>query len=229
MAKPLVMESWENCPHARLQRAAFYGIFDLAYAKAEDAESVCKQMLEGGVDIIQLRAKGKAPEEVLALAKRMKPVIAASNGIFIVNDNPEIARKAGADGVHIGQDDMSVAAARQLLVPGQLVGKSTHSLEQAQATAVEMPDYIGVGPLYATATKPDYTPVGLDLIGQVNADPTVAEVPRFCIGGVNLERLPEIIGAGAERIVIVSALLQASDITAYGREVRTQLDSGATG
>ncbi|MEM1058440.1 MAG: thiamine phosphate synthase [Verrucomicrobiota bacterium] len=209
----------------RLRRARFYGIFDLAYAPPERAEDFCKQMLAGGVDVIQLRAKGSPEAEVAALAARLQPVVAEQGGLFIVNDWPNVARSVQADGVHLGQDDLSVAAARGLLAPGQLVGKSTHSLAQARAAAVEMPDYIGVGPLYATATKPDYQPVGLELIGQVNADPSVAELPRFCIGGVKLKRLPEILGAGAERVVIVSALLLSDDLTAYARGVRVLLDS----
>lgn len=203
----------------RLLRARFYGIFDLAYAKAADAETVCEQMLAGGVEMIQLRAKGIAEEQVEAVAKQMKPVFFESNALFIINDHPNVARRVEADGVHIGQGDGSVAAARGLLAPGQLVGKSTHSRTQAAETALEKPDYIGVGPLYATATKPDYTPVGLDLIDQVNTEPNVDDLPRFCIGGANLERLPEILEAGAERIVIVSAILQSGDITGYCRQV----------
>lgn len=209
----------------RLLRARFYGIVDLAYARAQDAETICEQMLAGGVEIIQLRAKGHPVETVATLAERMQSVIASAGGLFIVNDHPAVARAVGADGAHIGQDDGSVAAARGLLAPGQLVGKSTHSREQARATALEQPDYIGVGPLYATATKPDYTPVGLELIGQVNAEPNVQGLPRFCIGGVNLQRLPDIMGAGAERVVIVSALLQSGDITGYCRRVREGMDA----
>ena len=126
----------------------------------------------------------------------------------------------GADGVHVGQDDLSVAEARKLAGGDVIVGKSTHSLEQAVAAEKEGPDYIGVGPIYATATKPDYVPVGPALIGQVRA---AVRVPQFCIGGVNETTLPEVIAAGARRIVIVSALLQSADIPAYCRRVRALL------
>lgn len=211
----------------RLLQARFYGIFDLAYAKAEEAEAVCGQMLAGGVDIIQLRAKNHPEDQVEAIARKMKPFFSGNSALFIINDYPNVARRVGADGVHIGQEDGTVAAARALLSPGQLVGKSTHSRLQASETALEKPDYIGVGPLYATATKPDYTPVGLELIGQVNAEPNVEDLPCFCIGGVHLERLPEILSAGAERIVIVSAILQSRDITAYCRQVREHLETFA--
>lgn len=212
----------------RLLQARFYGIVDLAYAQPEDAIQVGEQMLAGGVEIIQLRAKGWGEAEVEAIARQIKPVFEGNNALFIINDHPNVARRVLADGVHIGQDDGSVAAARGLLAPGQLVGKSTHSRLQASETALEKPDYIGVGPLYATATKPDYTPVGLELIGQVNAEANVGDLPSFCIGGVNLERLPDILAAGAQRIVIVSAILQSGDITGYCRQVREQLDASSS-
>ena len=103
-----------------------------------------------------------------------------------------------------------------------IVGKSTHALDQAVAAEKEGADYIGVGPIYATPTKPDYVPVGPVLIGQVRA---VVRVPQFCIGGINERTLPEVIAAGAQRVVIVSALLQSADIPAYCRRVRERLEA----
>jgi thiamine-phosphate pyrophosphorylase len=126
----------------------------------------------------------------------------------------------GADGVHVGQDDVSIAEVRQMTGGALLVGKSTHALEQAIAAEEEGADYIGVGPIYATATKPDYVPVGPALIGQVAA---AVRVPQFCIGGINETTLPEVIAAGARRVVIVSALLRSGDIPAYCRQVRAAL------
>jgi thiamine-phosphate pyrophosphorylase len=131
----------------------------------------------------------------------------------------------GADGIHVGQDDLSVAEARSRAGAwagcGAIVGKSTHSLDQAIAAEKEGADYIGVGPIYATPTKPDYIPVGPPLIGQVR---TAVHVPQFCIGGINEKTLPEVLAAGARRVVIVSALLQSDDVPAYCRRVREQLD-----
>jgi len=179
------------------------------------------------VDIIQGRAKGYVGEKVWAIGRKVKPLWSGKRALLIMNECPQVGRGGGAEGVHIGQEDGTVAAARARLSPGRLVGKSTHSRRQASETALEKPDYLGVGPLYATATKPDYTPVGLELIGQVKAEPNVEDLPCFCIGGVNLERLPEILSAGAERIVIVSAILQSGDITAYCRQVRDHLEAFA--
>jgi len=136
--------------------------------------------------------------------------------LFILNDHPELVSDMGADGIHVGQDDLSVEDARSRAGAGVMVGKSTHSLDQAIAAEKEGADYIGVGPIYATPTKPDYVPVGPSLIGQVRA---AVRVPQFCIGGINEQTLPEVLAAGAQRVVIVSALLQSTDIPAYCRRV----------
>jgi len=118
--------------------------------------------------------------------------------------------------VHVGQDDLSVTETRRIVGESCFVGKSTHSLAQATAALAEGADYIGFGPLFATGTKPDYVPVGLSEIEEVERR---AAVPVFCIGGINLERLPQVLSAGARRVVIVSALLLAVDVRAYVKEV----------
>ncbi len=150
----------------------------------------------------------------------MRTVIPSTGPLFILNDHPHLVPIIEADGVHVGQDDLSVAEARKQAGTDVLVGKSTHSLDQAVAAEKEGPDYIGVGPIYKTGTKPDYVPVGPGLIGQVAA---AVRLPQFCIGGINESTLPEVIAAGAKRVVIVSALLQSEDIPAYCRRVREQL------
>ena len=140
--------------------------------------------------------------------------------LFILNDHPGLVEEIGADGVHVGQDDLSVDTAREQAGAEVLVGKSTHSLEQAIAAEREKPDYIGVGPLFATPTKPDYVPVGLELIGQVAAQ---VRVPQFGIGGVSEKTLPAVLAAGARRVVIVSDLLRSDDIPAYCARIRQHL------
>jgi len=207
-------------PHDRLAAARLYAIVDLGYVEAARVPFVTEQLVLGGVDLIQLRAKKRALPEIAKLGQAMRDIIPAHGPLFILNDHPELAAGMGADGIHVGQDDLSVAEARKLAGGNILVGKSTHSLEQAIAAEKEGPDYIGVGPIYATATKPDYVPVGPALIGQVRA---VVRVPQFCIGGVNETTLPQVIAAGARRVVIVSALLQSTDIPAYCRRVREHL------
>jgi thiamine-phosphate pyrophosphorylase len=179
-------------------------------------ESLCL----GGVDLLQLRAKKLTLQEIEKLARLMLPITRAHGVPFIINDHLAIAAEIGSEGVHVGQDDDAVAKARAVVGPKVFVGKSTHSLVQAAAAQDEDADYIGFGPLYATGTKPDYVPIGIHDISQVHQQ---VKLPIFCIGGVNLQRLPEIVQAGARRVVVVSALLQAASISQYVQEVKALL------
>lgn len=206
-----------------LLQARLYGILDLGYLPTARLYPVGEAMIRGGVDVLQLRAKNAAPDEVLALAQKLKPLFERQEALFIINDHADVAREVDADGLHIGQDDGAVAEARDRLHPDQLVGKSTHSLAQALAAAGpggEGADYIGVGPLFATPTKPGAAAVGLDLIHQVRQR---IDVPQFCIGGIKLENLREVIAAGATRAVVVSGILQAEDVTDYCLRLKSML------
>ena len=209
----------------RLAHARLYVIVDTGYVEPERVPHVTEQLVLGGVDLIQLRAKKLPLAAVAELGKKMRAIIPSDGRearvLFILNDHPELVSEMGADGIHVGQDDLSVANARAQAGAEVLVGKSTHSLNQAIAAEKEGADYIGVGPIYATPTKPDYVPVGPALIGQVSS---AVRVPQFCIGGINEQTLPEVLAAGALRVVIVSALLQSRDIPAYCRRVREKLD-----
>lgn len=192
-----------------------YGILDLGYCEAAKAFETTRAMLAGGVQILQLRAKNLAPAEILPLAQNLAPLCREAGVPFLLNDHPELVGPSGADGVHVGQDDQTVAEARRLIGPGKLVGLSTHSPAQARAAFEQKPDYIGFGPLFSTPTKPDYTPIGIADIAEVHRD---APLPIFCIGGIKRENLPQILAAGAHRVVIVSGILQAVDIPAYCAE-----------
>jgi thiamine-phosphate pyrophosphorylase len=207
----------------RLSRARLYAIVDTGYVEPERIPHVTEQLVLGGADLIQLRAKKLSLSAIAELGKKMRAVIPVDGPFFILNDHPELVPEIGADGVHVGQADLSVAEARARAGTGVLVGKSTHSLEQALAAEKEGADYIGVGPIYATPTKPDYVPVGLALIGLVGE---AVRVPQFCIGGINERRLPEVLAAGARRAVIVSALLLSTDIPAYCGRARRRLEIG---
>ncbi len=209
----------------RLARARLYAIVDSGYVEPDRVPFVTEQLVLGGVDLIQLRAKKLPLPAIAKLGKTMRALIPEgarqASVLFILNDHPELVSEIGADGIHVGQDDLSVAEARTQAGIGALVGKSTHSLEQAVAAEKEGADYIGVGPIFATRTKPDYVPVGPALIGQVSS---AVRVPQFCIGGINEATLGEVLTAGAQRVVIVSALLRSRDIPAYCRRVRKQLE-----
>ncbi|MCE0523800.1 MAG: thiamine phosphate synthase [Methylacidiphilales bacterium] len=214
-----------NNPDQRLQRLArarLYAIVDTGYVEPGRVAHVTEQLVGGGVDLIQLRAKKLPLAAIAELGKKMRALIPSRGPFFILNDHPELVSEIGADGIHVGQDDLSVAEARLQAGAGVIVGKSTHALDQAIAAEKEGADYIGVGPIYATPTKPDYVPVGPALIGQVRA---AVRVSQFCIGGINEQTLPEVLAAGARRVVIVSALLRSSDIPAYCRRVREWLET----
>jgi len=139
---------------------------------------------------------------------------------LVINDHLEVAASVGSEGVHVGQDDDAVAKARAVVGVSCFVGKSTHSLDQAVAAQAEGADYIGFGPLYATGTKPDYVPIGLQDIAEVHRR---LSLPIFCIGGVNAARLDEIVSAGARRVVVVSAFLLAADVCGEVRALRARL------
>jgi len=197
-----------------LQQARLYGIVDLGYIRVSEAPRVTRAMLDGGVQIIQLRAKNFPESEIAALARELAPLCRAAGVPFILNDHPALVPETGADGAHVGQDDLSVAEARALTGPGKIVGKSTHSIPQAVTAAAEQPDYIGFGPLFATPTKPGRPAIGLDEIRHVHS---LVEIPIFCIGGIKLENLDRILAAGAEkaRSVASETLARAYDRSGF--------------
>lgn len=204
-----------------LSACHLYGILDLGYVDANAAPDMARRMLAGGVDILQLRAKRLAPPAILELALAVAPICREHGVAFIINDYPALVGPAGATGGHIGQDDGPIDVARAAAGSGAVIGRSTHSLAQLRAGCAEGADYLGFGPLFATPTKPDYTPIGIDDIAAAHA--LAGDLPVFCIGGVKLENLPTLRAAGARRVVIVSGILRAPDVESYCREARAIL------
>ncbi|MGV3531787.1 MAG: thiamine phosphate synthase [Chthoniobacteraceae bacterium] len=209
--------------------ATLYGIIDLGYVSAGEVARVAREMIEGGVDIIQLRAKGAEEVEVEDLGRELVAITEPAGIPLIINDFPQIVPSLGAQGAHVGQDDFAVEDARWRAgrsldeeLPPVLIGKSTHSLEQARAAQAAGADYIGFGPLFATPTKPGRPAIGFGDIRKVHEEVTI---PIFCIGGIKLENLQEVIDAGARRVVIVSGMLTAGDIPAYCREAKALLQA----
>ena len=207
---------------ADLSRSRLYGILDLGYVEIGSCRKMAETLVAGGVDLLQLRAKNQSPEEIEKLAAELRPVLSERGVPLIINDHPQIARSVRADGVHLGQDDLPIAEARKIVGPECAVGKSTHSIDQAIRAFYEGADYIGFGPIFATPTKPDYPPIGLDDIAKVHES---VRIPIFCIGGIKLDNLAKVIEAGARRVVIVSGLLQASDPAEYARSAKELLIS----
>ncbi len=197
-----------------------YGILDLGYVEPTGVEGMTAALCEGGVDLLQLRAKKASKSDIERLARIMQAVMKDFAIPLIINDHADIAAEIGCEGVHVGQDDEAVAKAREVTRGQCFVGKSTHSLVQAVAAQAEGADYIGFGPLYATGTKPDYTPIGLTHVREVHKQ---VNLPIFCIGGVNAARLNEVVASGAQRVVVVSAFLLAKDIRKEVRDLKKRL------
>jgi len=178
---------------------------------------VLEPALRGGVDLVQLREKDAGDAEILAAAAEARPLCTAAGALLLVNDRPDLAVAVGADGVHVGQDDMSVADARAITGPDLLVGLSTHAPSEIDAADA---DYIGVGPVHATPTKPGRPAVGLDLVRYAAEH---AELPWFAIGGVDPASVAAVVDAGATRIAVVRAITDATDPEAAASALRAAL------
>ena len=205
---------------ADLRLCHLYGILDLGYLSRETLVPTTEELVAGGVDILQLRAKDHPREVIAALAMKILPITRQAHVPLIINDYPDIALETGADGVHLGQDDAPVEAAREIVGDQLIVGKSTHNLQQAQAASQSPVDYIGFGPLFATPTKPDYHPIGLADLAAVHR---IVDLPIFCIGGIKTENIPAIVARGGRRVAIVSGILHSPDRAAYIAACRSHL------
>jgi thiamine-phosphate pyrophosphorylase len=201
-----------------------YGIVDLGYVVPDRVATVTTRLIDGGIDILQLRAKQRSKAEIVRFAEAMLPITRGAGVPLILNDHPDLLRDVDADGCHVGQEDLGVDAVRDLVQRSCIIGKSTHSLAEALAAEKEGADYIGFGPLFPTATKPDAKPIGLSDIRAVHQQ---VRIPIFCIGGIKLDNLPGILLAGCKRVCIVSELLLASDVAKRTREVKSVLVSQA--
>jgi thiamine-phosphate pyrophosphorylase len=195
-----------------LDAARLYFICDIAHLDA------LEPALRGGVDIFQLRDKTAGDEELLRAGQRARTLCDRHAALFVVNDRPDLAAAAGADGVHLGQDDMSIEEARERVGPDMLIGRSTHSPEQIDGA--HGADYIGVGPVHATPTKLGRPAVGLELVRYAAANATV---PFFAIGGIDASNIAAVVAAGATRAAVVRALGDAVDPEGAARSLRAAL------
>jgi thiamine-phosphate pyrophosphorylase len=202
----------------RLRSARLYFIAD-ARPGGRPLADVLAPALAGGADLFQLRDKTASDAELLAAAAVARELCAQAGALFIVNDRPDLAARAGADGVHVGQDDASVAQARAVVGPDVLIGLSTHAPQQIDAVPADA-DMIGVGPVYATPTKAGRAPAGLELLDYAAAH---ARVPWFAIGGLDAETTPEAVAHGASRIAVVRAIADAPDPAAAARALKELL------
>ena len=211
---------------ARLRLARLYLCTD-ARTEGGDLEDFCEAAFAGGVDILQIRQKDMDPEEELEALQVARRAAERHQAIVCVNDSPELAERFSADMLHLGQTDGSSRRARRHLHRWALIGRSTHAPKQTdKAIADDAADYFCVGPVYATSTKPDYEPVGLDLVryaAEAAPPSNVAAKPWFAIGGIDLTNLDDVLAAGARRVCVVRAITLAEDPEAAARELSTRL------
>ncbi|SKA12135.1 thiamine phosphate synthase [Selenihalanaerobacter shriftii] len=191
-----------------------YVITNQNIAQGKDNLEVVKEAIIGGADIIQLREKDMSTRNLVNMGNELKVITKSAEVPLIVNDRVDIALAIDADGVHLGQDDLPIKEARKMMGNDKIIGISTHSLEQAIEAAAMGADYIGVGPVFPTQTKPNYNPVGLELVEKVSQR---VEIPFVAIGGIKLDNIHEVIKAGAKRVAVVSGIVGVEDIESAAR------------
>jgi thiamine-phosphate pyrophosphorylase len=197
-----------------LAACRLYTFVDTAYLQGRAPEVVAQQLCDGGSDLIQLRAKKSTPDEIRRMAEKILPVTRHANVGLVINDHLDIAHETGAELCHLGQEDFFDAGhahVSELRTPNSelRIGLSTHSPEQAKRALAAGPDYLAIGPIYATGTKPTAKPVTLEYVHWAAAN---VNIPWFAIGGINLQNLDDVLAAGAKRICVVSAILNATDV-----------------
>lgn len=187
-----------------------YAIVDTTWVEPSDIAGVTAELLEGGVRIVQLRAKDLGGADLLRAARAMRRIASAHDTLFIVNDRVDVAVLSGADGVHLGLDDLPVEGARKLLGPGAVIGASTHNADEASSAEASGADYISLGPVFPTSTKKDaHSPRGLARLEEVRRATTL---PIVAIGGINDANLAEVVKGGADSVAVISGLLRADDV-----------------
>ena len=208
-----------------LSDCRLYAFVDTAYLRGRAPEVVARQLCDGGADLIQLRAKQSSPDAIRRMAEAILSITRQANVGLVINDHLSIAEAVGADFCHLGQEDFFDAGHKRCSEVRSLksevrIGLSTHAPEQARRALAAGPDYIAIGPVYATGTKPTAKPVTLECVRWAEAN---VAIPWFAIGGINLSNLGDVLAAGAQRICVVSAILNADNVAKACAEYRKRL------
>lgn len=193
-----------------------YAVTDRAWLNGRSLVDCVRQAVEGGATFVQLREKDASHDEIVELARELLPICHDAGAPFVIDDEVEIALEVGADGVHVGQDDMACERARAMLGPDAIVGVSAQTVEQALAAQAEGADYLGVGALIPTPTKPDAVDVTLD---ELRAICDAVDIPVVGIGGLNVQTIPQLTGCGADGAAVVSAIFAAGDCLQATRDL----------
>jgi thiamine-phosphate pyrophosphorylase len=209
-----------------LSSCRLYAFVDTACLRGRTPESVAQQLCDGGADLIQLRAKTSSLDEIRRMAGAIVPITRKAGVGLVINDHASLAREVGAEFCHLGQEDFFQNGFRHVFEialesnPRLQVGLSTHAPDQAEKAIAAGADYIAIGPVFATGTKPTARPVTLEYVRWAAAN---VRIPWFAIGGINLGNVDEVVGAGAQRICVVSAILNEQDVASACRKFRSHL------
>ncbi len=208
-----------------LSDCRLYAFVDTAYLNGRAPELIAKQLCDGGADLIQLRAKNSTPDGICRMAEKILPITRAANVGLVINDHVDIARELGAELCHLGQEDFFDGGHKhvsELAIGARrlAIGLSSHAPEQAARAIAAGADYIAIGPVYATGTKPTAKPVTLEYVRWASMN---VNIPWFAIGGINMKNLGDVLAAGAKRVCVVSAILHAPDIAKACAEFRRRL------
>jgi thiamine-phosphate pyrophosphorylase len=200
-----------------------YVITDSPHARGRSHRDVALAAIRGGATAVQLRMKDTPEREITALARELLPRCRAAGVILVINDRVDVALAVGADGLHVGQDDLPAVAARERLGPGPFLGVSAATVDEAMAAERAGADYLGVGALYATGTKSDAgSPVGLDRVREIHR---AVRVPIVGIGGITVENAADVIRSGAQGVAVITAVTLADDMVEATRLLREQVDA----
>ena len=202
-----------------LHRIRLYVLINSSIA-TKSVKETARLVIDGGADAIQLREKTISDSEFISLAGEVRDITTRSGTLLIINDRVHVAREINADGVHLGQQDMSVLAARDIIGNEKIIGVSTHSIIQARQAQKDGADYIAIGPIYPTRTK-EYEPsIGIEIIQEISG---AVNIPFIAIGAITLENLDEVLKAGASRVAICSAIIGSKDILSTTRQFNNKL------
>jgi len=186
----------------------------------KSVEETARLVIDGGADAIQLREKAISDEEFIPLAREIHDIAAQRGTLLIINDRVDVAKEVGAEGVHLGQQDIGISEARDVIGNEKIIGVSTHNIEQARQAQKEGADYIAIGPAYPTHTKIYEPPVGLEVVQEVAKE---ISIPFVVIGAITLENLDEVLKTGATRVAVCSAIISSGDITSSARQFKDKL------
>lgn len=204
-----------------LARSGIYLVADNSASKGRDLISTISRSLEAGVDIVQFRDKRASDKEFLALGKKIKRLTEEQGALFVVNDRVGLALEMNSDGVHLGDGDMSVEAARKALGRERIIGFSTHSIAEMRDAAQKDADYISIGPVFATPAKPGHKAIGLEPIKTASRE---LRLPFVAIGGINESNVKDVVSAGAKRVAVIRAIMSDSDPCAAARTLIQKLE-----